>query len=139
MGSFARQLHHSHPLKKRSGSRLFTSRRFLLPASRIHDGGQIALDTDTIEKQLVVNITDNGMGMTPDEIKSIFKGFFQGNHCLGGLGLGLAISRKLVELHNGSIRAFSPGKGKGATFSIKFPVVRTPDKFEGPEPTATSI
>ena len=62
--------------------------------------------------------------MTPDEIKNIFKIYSQGSHSLGGLGLGLAISRKLVEMHNGSIQAASLGKGKGATFSIKFPAAR---------------
>jgi signal transduction histidine kinase len=87
-------------------------------------GGRIAVETETAEKQLVIKITDTGMGMTPDEIKNIFKIYSQGSHSLGGLGLGLAISRKLVEMHNGSIHAASLGKGKGATFSIKFPVAR---------------
>jgi signal transduction histidine kinase len=93
-------------------------------------GGQIALDTETTGRQVVIRITDTGIGITPDEIRNIFKQFSQGAHCLGGLGLGLAISRKLVELHNGSIHAASPGKGKGATFSIKFPTARVPNELK---------
>ena len=92
-------------------------------------GGEISLDTETIDEQIVVKIADTGIGMAPDEIRNIFKEFSQGSHCLGGLGLGLAISRKLVELHNGSIRAASPGKGKGTTFSIKFPIARVSNEF----------
>ncbi|HTV42156.1 MAG TPA: HAMP domain-containing sensor histidine kinase [Candidatus Sulfotelmatobacter sp.] len=93
-------------------------------------GGRICLETETMDKQIAITITDSGIGMTPDEIKSIFKQFSQGAHSLGGLGLGLAISRKLVELHNGSIQATSLGKGKGATFSIKFPVARISDELK---------
>lgn len=93
-------------------------------------GGQIDLDTETVNEQLVVKITDTGIGMTADEIKNIFKQYSQGSHCLGGLGLGLAISRKLVELHNGSINAASLGKGKGATFSIKFPITRIAEELK---------
>ena len=87
-------------------------------------GGRIAVETGTTEKQLVIKITDTGMGMAPDEIRNIFKVYSQGLHSLGGLGLGLAISRKLVEMHNGSIQAASLGRGKGSTFSIRFPVAR---------------
>src|SRR5215469_259212 len=81
-------------------------------------GGKISVETETVEKQILIKVTDTGMGMGPDEIKNIFKVYSQGFHSLGGLGLGLAISRKIVEMHNGSIHAASPGKGKGATFSI---------------------
>ncbi len=87
-------------------------------------GGRIAIETETIDRQLLIKITDSGIGMTSDEMKNIFKIYSQGSHCMGGLGLGLAISRKLVELHNGSIHATSLGKGKGATFSIRFPLAR---------------
>ena len=85
--------------------------------------GQITVTTDTMGGHMIIRITDTGIGMTPAELKNIFKEFSQGSHRLGGLGLGLAISRKLVKLHNGSISATSSGRNKGATFSIKFPVM----------------
>ncbi len=103
-------------------------------------GGQIALETETIDKQLLIRITDTGIGMAPDEIRNIFQAYSQGSHCLGGLGLGLAISRKLVELHDGSIHAASLGKGKGATFSIKLPFARVSRELkESSRPAASRI
>lgn len=90
------------------------------------NAGQINLDTETIGRQILIRISDSGIGMAPDEIRNIFKEFSQGSHCLGGLGLGLAISRKLLAMHNGSIQAASPGKGKGTTFLIRLPVLRVP-------------
>ncbi|ACB74067.1 ATP-binding protein [Opitutus terrae] len=80
---------------------------------------------------LVVEITDTGIGLEPAEIERIFDAFSQGDHAgtagshrFGGVGLGLAISRMLVELHRGSIRAESPGRGHGATFRIELPLLR---------------
>ena len=87
--------------------------------------GQITVETDTISNhKLVVKISDTGIGMNPDEIRTVFDKFSQGPHGMGGLGLGLAISRKLVKLHSGTIHATSLGKGKGAEFSITFPVAK---------------
>jgi two-component system CheB/CheR fusion protein len=94
------------------------------------EGGQITVESQTLPGgKILINITDTGMGMSSDEIERIFGAFSQGPHRLGGLGLGLAISRTLVELHSGSIRASSPGKGQGATFSIELPLI-TPFKKE---------
>lgn len=92
------------------------------------NGGQITLDTDTFADKLIVKVTDTGIGMTREEIKNIFDEFSQGAHGKVGLGLGLAISRKLVELQGGSIQATSLGKNKGATFSIEFPVTKVSEK-----------
>jgi CheY-like chemotaxis protein len=69
--------------------------------------------------------------MEPGEIERIFGAFAQGTHQFGGLGLGLAISRALVEMHAGSIRAESPGKGKGATFTMELPLA---PEMKRPEP-----
>jgi two-component system, chemotaxis family, CheB/CheR fusion protein len=96
-----------------------------------HEGGQIIVESQTLPgDKILINITDTGIGMNPDEIEHIFGAFAQGPHHYGGLGLGLAISRALVELHSGSICASSPGKGKGATFSIELPLVKSPKKKE---------
>jgi CheY-like chemotaxis protein len=85
--------------------------------------GTISVETESAKAQLTVRITDTGIGMDTDEINRIFEAFSQGAHVgFGGLGLGLAISRKLIELHHGAIRAASEGKGRGATFVIELPV-----------------
>jgi len=88
-------------------------------------GGKITVETRSLPgEMLVVKITDTGIGMEAKELERVFGAFAQGTHNFGGLGLGLAISRALVELHAGSIRAESEGKGKGATFSIELPVAK---------------
>jgi signal transduction histidine kinase len=88
-------------------------------------GGQISLETEPFASdKVLVKIRDSGIGMSAEEITTVFDKFAQGGHGLGGLGLGLAICRKLVELHSGSIYATSSGKGKGSVFSIILPVMR---------------
>lgn len=81
--------------------------------------------------ELVITVTDSGIGMTETEAAGIFEAFAQGDHAhtagshqFGGLGLGLAISRKLIEAHAGSIRAYSAGRDRGATFVITLPLRR---------------
>ena len=94
-------------------------------------GGTIRIETENLDGELVIRITDTGVGMEPAELARIFNAFAQGNHAkastghrFGGLGLGLAISRRLVELHGGSIAATSAGPGTGSTFSLTLPVYR---------------
>jgi PAS domain S-box-containing protein len=70
-------------------------------------------------KTLLVEISDTGIGIEPDNLDKIFEAFEQGGVRREGLGLGLAISKAIVEMHRGSIRAFSEGHGKGATFVIE--------------------
>jgi len=99
--------------------------------------GQITVETDTVSShKVVVKISDTGIGMNTDEIRTVFDKFSQGPHGMGGLGLGLAISRKLVKLHSGTIHAASLGKGKGAEFSIVFPVMKPAEEkiTLGPSP-----
>jgi PAS domain S-box-containing protein len=79
--------------------------------------------------QLVIEINDNGIGLSAGELKHIFEPFAQGEHAthqgahrFGGLGLGLAISRNLVEMHQGKLHAHSPGRDQGATFVIELPL-----------------
>lgn len=79
--------------------------------------------------RLVIRISDTGIGMTPEEVGRIFEAFSQGDHAtqgahqFGGLGLGLAISRMLVERHDGTIRASSAGRNRGTTFEIELPAL----------------
>jgi two-component system, chemotaxis family, CheB/CheR fusion protein len=67
---------------------------------------------------LFVEISDTGIGIEPSDLEKIFEAFEQGSNRREGLGLGLAISKAIVEMHRGSIRAFSEGPGKGAKFVI---------------------
>jgi CheY-like chemotaxis protein len=104
------------------------------------EGGMIRVGTEDRESGLVIEISDTGVGMEPTELNRVFEAFAQGNHAransghrFGGLGLGLAISRRLVELHGGTIAAASAGPGTGATFTLTLPVSRQP---ASPEPSS---
>jgi PAS domain S-box-containing protein len=94
-----------------------------------HEAGQICVVTRIAAgaDNLTVEITDNGIGMTPAELEGVFEAFTQGEHAgsahtFGGIGLGLAISRKLVEMHDGRITAASPGRNRGSVFVIELPL-----------------
>src|SRR6184192_3417065 len=85
--------------------------------------GQITITTSNDSNdQLRVEIADTGLGIEAETLPKIFDAFEQGGRTqLGGLGLGLAISRTLVEAHKGTITAHSDGRNKGATFMLVFP------------------
>lgn len=87
--------------------------------------GRIEISVRQDEDYAVVQVTDTGVGIPADSLPYIFDRFrqvYDGNSKMrSGLGLGLAIVRHLVELHNGSIEAASAGAGKGAVFTLKFP------------------
>ncbi|WP_217619323.1 sensor histidine kinase KdpD, partial [Achromobacter sp. GbtcB20] len=75
---------------------------------------------------LVLSVTDDGIGVEPELTESAFDLFAQGKRASarsqGGLGLGLALVRNLVELHGGTVRAESAGLGKGSTFTVRLPL-----------------
>jgi two-component system CheB/CheR fusion protein len=83
--------------------------------------------TDSSGTDLVVEICDSGIGISPESMARIFNAFEQGERSrtrvFGGLGLGLAISRAIIELHEGEITALSAGQGKGAKLSIRLPTI----------------
>jgi signal transduction histidine kinase/ActR/RegA family two-component response regulator len=80
--------------------------------------------------RLVVEVADTGIGIEPDVLPRLFQGFEQGSRTItrrfGGLGLGLAISRAIVELHGGRLWAASEGQGRGALFVVDLPVGELP-------------
>jgi CheY-like chemotaxis protein len=92
--------------------------------------GKITIEARITNGQLGVRFTDTGIGMAQEEIGRIFDAFAQGDHTknethrFGGLGLGLAISRRLVEMHFGQIYARSAGRDKGSTFIIELPLAK---------------
>jgi CheY-like chemotaxis protein/anti-sigma regulatory factor (Ser/Thr protein kinase) len=99
--------------------------------------GQISISTSNdSDGQLRVDITDTGLGIERELLPKIFDAFEQGGRTqLGGLGLGLAISKTLVEAHKGTITAQSAGRNKGSTFTLMFP---TSERGETPIARAVS-
>lgn len=90
-------------------------------------GGRVDIRLEQINSQAQITISDTGKGIHPDFLPHVFEQFRQENSAttrrFGGLGLGLAIVRYLVELHGGTVQAESPGEGQGATFTVKLPLM----------------
>jgi signal transduction histidine kinase len=90
-------------------------------------GGQITVRTRNLGERLVIGVEDNGIGISADSLQRIFEPFEQGDPStggrLGGLGLGLAVAKGLVEAHGGAISALSEGMGCGAEFVIELPTL----------------
>lgn len=88
-------------------------------------GGSIEVRVERHRDVVRLTVRDTGAGIDPDLLPHIFDRFQQGDSTIrrrhGGLGLGLAIVRSLVELHGGRVRAESAGRGQGATFTVDFP------------------
>jgi signal transduction histidine kinase len=84
---------------------------------------------------VVIEVDDSGEGIAPEALSRIFNAFEQAEQSItrqfGGLGLGLTISKALVEMHGGTIEALSAGKGQGATFRIRLPLLRSPTEPGG--------
>jgi len=94
-------------------------------------GGRIRIETANAPGgKIAIAFGDTGIGIEPERLGRIFDAFYQGGEdvtrLFGGLGLGLSITRGLVELHGGTISARSPGKGRGSTFTIEFPLSLRP-------------
>ena len=90
-----------------------------------HKGGRVEVSLRRTENEAVISVRDNGQGITPDFLPHVFERFRQADgsekRTHGGLGLGLTIARRLVEMHGGNISAESEGDGKGATFIVSLP------------------
>ena len=88
--------------------------------------GKVELQLCRVESQLEIRVVDTGMGIVADFLPHVFDRFRQADSSItrtqGGLGLGLAIVRHLVEVHGGTVDAFSEGEGKGARFVVRLPV-----------------
>ncbi|MEO6588038.1 MAG: ATP-binding protein [Pyrinomonadaceae bacterium] len=92
------------------------------------EGGNIDINVEARVEDVKVSICDNGLGISTDALPKIFNQFSQGdsdNHDRTGLGLGLSIVKTLVGKHGGKVAAQSDGLGKGATFSVSFPLSTT--------------
>ncbi len=99
-------------------------------------GGDIHVSLERSEGEAVIRVRDNGQGMEPDLLPQIFTAFVQADQTLartsGGLGVGLAVVRKLTELHGGTVQARSAGINRGSEFELRLPLLETTET-RGPQ------
>jgi signal transduction histidine kinase len=90
-------------------------------------GGRVLVRLSGVDEQVVIAVRDEGEGIGLEFLPHVFERFWQADRTRtrahGGLGLGLSIVRDLVQLHGGSVEAASEGKGQGATFTVRLPLV----------------
>jgi PAS domain S-box-containing protein len=111
------------------------------------EGGQVAIGLsvshDASGQSCQIRITDTGIGIASDFLPHVFEYFRQAEggstRRYGGLGLGLAIVRHLVELHGGTVIAESPGLGQGATFTVKLPLLDNDNRLERMTPRSQTM
>ncbi|BBA34191.1 uncharacterized protein sS8_2239 [Methylocaldum marinum] len=111
-------------------------------------GGVIRLLVDVEGKEAVIRVQDNGMGISPSSLPHIFDLFTQEPRSLdraqGGLGIGLSLVKRLVEMHDGVVEAYSAGTGTGSEFVVRLPLLDgnssgempPPELAEGPDESA---
>jgi PAS domain S-box-containing protein len=113
-------------------------------------GGRVEARVDRDRSHVRIMVSDTGAGISPGFLPLVFDRFRQADSSItraqGGLGLGLAIVRHLVEVHGGTVEAFSEGEGKGSTFTVRMPVRAVapprrpdPDEAERAEPKEQSL
>ena len=94
------------------------------------DGGEICIRSYVDGREVAVEIQDNGIGIAPEFLPRIFDLFAQAERGLdrsqGGLGVGLTVCKQIVEMHDGTIVASSPGWDRGSTFTMRFPLAERP-------------
>jgi PAS domain S-box-containing protein len=102
------------------------------------EGGKIALKVIQEAEDLVITVQDNGSGITPEMLPHIFDIFIQADSSLarsqGGLGLGLTLTRRLIEMHGGTVSASSAGDRQGSEFVIRLPLFNAPSLIQAPQP-----
>jgi CheY-like chemotaxis protein len=99
-------------------------------------GGNVTVGTERSGAQALLRVEDDGVGMPAETLPRVFELFFQASGALspqGGLGLGLNLVHRLVELHGGTVEASSAGPGRGASFLVRLPSIPPPSV---PEPWA---
>ena len=103
-------------------------------------GGKVLIRLERINSHCELTVSDTGQGISPQFLPYVFDRFSQADssstRAHAGLGLGLGIVRHLVELHGGTVQAFSPGEGRGATFAVRLPLLVAHHR---PEDAATPI
>jgi len=92
-----------------------------------NDGGNISLSAQQKDGEVIVRICDSGIGIAPDVLPYVFNLFMQADHSSrrpeAGLGIGLALVKRLIEMHGGSVTAASAGLGQGSEFTVCLPTL----------------
>jgi signal transduction histidine kinase len=106
-------------------------------------GGEIRVEMRTDGGQVVITITDNGVGIPAELLPQIFDLFVQSNRSLdrsqGGLGIGLSVVRRLIEMHGGRVSAASDGPGRGARFELRLPIIAPRSDMKDEQPEQASV
>jgi PAS domain S-box-containing protein len=106
-------------------------------AKYTEDGGRIDLIVEQTRGEAVIRVRDNGIGIAPERLPSVFDMFEQiegaADRSQGGLGIGLTLARRLVEMQGGKIEAHSAGLGKGSEFLTRLPALAEPAAEPAPE------
>jgi PAS domain S-box-containing protein len=116
----------------------------LTNAAKFSQGaGAIRLSGRRDGAHVAISIADSGIGITQDELPRVFDRFYQsrrrGARFLGGLGIGLSLVRRLVELHGGMVEARSDGPGRGSEFVVRLPITAAPVGAESPGSTDATL
>ena len=102
------------------------------------DHGSITLGVSLQGDHVLVHVLDSGIGIAPDVIPTVFEMFKQADHtsarAASGLGIGLTLVQRFVEMHSGTVRAESPGLGLGSIFTVRLPVAAMPSSSTHPFP-----
>ena len=105
-------------------------------------GGRIVLAAARREREVEVSVRDNGIGIAPHMLPRVFELFTQADASLekahGGLGIGLTIVKRLVELHGGSVEARSEGPGRGSEFVVRLPLLEPGTPRKAAQPAAAA-
>ena len=105
------------------------------------EGGRIEIVAQQLGAESEIQVRDNGTGISAELLPTIFDLFQQGTRTLdrsqGGLGIGLTVVKRLVEMHGGEITASSPGTGLGSTFSIRLPTLNEGITFPTPRSSSS--
>jgi signal transduction histidine kinase len=109
-------------------------------------GGKVSLHARRVDQDVLLRVEDTGMGLAAEQIPHLFERFFQGSRpsdqAQGGLGLGLALVKGLIELHGGSVHAESAGPGKGSAFELRLALASgeaQAEKFVAEESVPTNV
>jgi CheY-like chemotaxis protein/two-component sensor histidine kinase len=109
-------------------------------AKYTEEGGEITLSTARDGGEAVIRVADTGIGLAPEMIEAVFEPFTQVERSLdrsqGGLGIGLTLARRLVEMHDGRITARSDGPGRGSEFEVRLPILTAAPEPAPPKPPA---
>jgi signal transduction histidine kinase/DNA-binding LacI/PurR family transcriptional regulator/AraC-like DNA-binding protein len=109
-------------------------------AAKFTSHGEVSLQLEVVDDAVTVRVSDSGLGIPRDEQQAIFAEFGRSSRSIargyGGLGLGLAICKRLIELHGGALDVYSTGEeGAGSVFSFTLPIVAAPIDTTLPQPT----